>query len=335
MGFAAVALPWWIRNGRAFGDPFYSQVKYFIIAPTFDQIWAVKRYVPSWSGFFASYDFFGLLGRYVRGLWSALEPFFIGNLHFGEAYKGAPLVAFVLLAVVAVPVLRRRRVLLFPTFALLAHILVFAVYGRNLFRYFLPFYLLIIPLGLAGALRVAGLFERRRAWLAAALVAVLLLPLVRPFVKTLRQDDRAEYERIHEAATWIAERTGPDEVVVTWPRVSGLLYEYDRPTLYWPGGGIREALAVLARYGARYAVVEPRALALRPGLKAIWFTGYTGLRKVPDRVSEDKLTIVRVDYGGEAFKEAFRPEETNVVVYEIDQGKLRESIYGAYLSGIE
>ncbi|NIT37130.1 MAG: hypothetical protein GTN49_11645 [candidate division Zixibacteria bacterium] len=335
LGFAAVALPWWIRNGRAFGDPFYSQVKYFIIAPTFDQIWAVKRYVPSWSGFFASYDFFGLLGRYVRGLWSALEPFFIGNLHFGEAYKGAPLVAFVLLAVVAVPVLRRRRVLLFPTFALLAHILVFAVYGRNLFRYFLPFYLLIIPLGLAGALRVAGLFERRRAWLAAALVAVLLLPLVRPFVKTLRQDDRAEYERIHEAATWIAERTGPDEVVVTWPRVSGLLYEYDRPTLYWPGGGIREALAVLARYGARYAVVEPRALALRPGLKAIWFTGYTGLRKVPDRVSEDKLTIVRVDYGGEAFKEAFRPEETNVVVYEIDQGKLRESIYGAYLSGIE
>jgi 4-amino-4-deoxy-L-arabinose transferase-like glycosyltransferase len=335
LGFAAVALPWWIRNGRAFGDPFYSQVKYFLIAPTFDQIWAFKRYVPSWSGFFASYGFFGLLGRYVRGLWGALEPFFIGNLHFGEAYKGAPLVAFVLLAVVAVPALRRRRVLLFPAIALLAHILAFAVYGQGLFRYFLPFYLLIIPLGLAGALRVAGLFERRRAWLAAALVVVLLLPLARPFVQTLRQDDRAEYERIREVASWLAEKTGPDEIVVTWPRVSGLLYEYDRPTLYWPAGGIREALGVLARYGAHYAVVEPRALALRPGLKAIWFTGYTGLRKVPDRVSEDKLTIVRVDYGGDAFKEAFRPEETNFVVYEIDQSKLRETIYGAYLTGIE
>jgi len=209
-GFAAVALPWWIRNSRAFGDPFYSQVKYFIIAPTFDQIWAVKRHVPSWSGFFDSYGFFGLLGRYVRGLWGALEPFFMGNLHFGEAYKGAPLVAFVLLAVVAVPVLRRRRVLLFPALALLAHILAFAVYGRDLFRYFLPFYLLIIPLGLAGALRVAGLFERRRAWLAAALVTVLLLPLARPLVKTLRQDDRAEYKQIREVATWLAEKTAID-----------------------------------------------------------------------------------------------------------------------------
>ena len=331
--FAVVATPWWIRNGRAFGDPFYSQAKYFIIAPTYDQIWAVKRYVPTWSGFFASYDFFGLIGRYARGLGRALEPLLVGNLSAAEPYQAAPLVAFFALAVVAVPLLKRRRALLFPALALLASILGLAICNVGLFRYLTPFYVLIIPLGVAGVSRVAGLFERRRGWVAAALVVILLLPFVKPLAKTLKQDDRAQYEQLLEVATWLNERTEPDDVVVTWPRVIQLLYRYDRPSLYWPGGGIREALAVLTEYDARYAVAEPVALSLRPNLSALWYKGYTGLRKVPTDVSESRLTIVRVDYGGEAFKQAFCPEDSDVIVYEIDQAKLRSTVYGAYLAG--
>ncbi len=47
------------------------------------------------------------------------------------------------------------------------------------------------------------------------------------------------------------------------------------------------------------------------------------------------MTIIRVDYGGEAFKQVFRPEDTNyIMVYEIDQARLRETVYGTYLKGI-
>jgi 4-amino-4-deoxy-L-arabinose transferase-like glycosyltransferase len=336
LAFAAAALPWWIRNARTFGDPLYSQAKYFIIAPNPEQVWAVKRYVPTWGGFFASYDFFGLLGRYVRGVWGALEPLLLGNLGTGEPFKGAPFAAFLLLAAVAVPLLRRRRALLFPALALLASILGFAVYGQDLFRYFTPFLLLAVPLGLAGVMRAAGLFEKRRRWITAALVVVLLLPLVKPLAKTLRQDDRVEYRRLADVATWLNEHTGPDEIVITWPRVIQLLYQYDRPTLYWPAGGIREILAVLTNYDVRFVVVEPVALPARPGLTALWYKGYTGLKKVPTDVSEDKLTIIRVDYGGDAFKQAYRAEDTTyLIVYEINQTKLRATVYGTYLTGIQ
>jgi 4-amino-4-deoxy-L-arabinose transferase-like glycosyltransferase len=335
LAFAVVAAPWWVRNVRAFGDPFYSQAKYFIIAPNPDQVYAVKRHVPSWGGFFASHDFFGLIGWYGRGLWRAVEPFVLGNLGAGEPFRGAPFVAFAALAAVVGPMLRRRRALLFPGLALLASLLGLAVLGLGLFRYFTPFYLLLIPLGLAGAVRVASLFERRRRWAVAGLVIVLLLPLVKPLAKTLGQGDRAAHQRIEEVAAWLKEYTKPDDVVVTWPRVNQLLYEYDRPTLYWPVGGIREALAVFTNYDARYIVVEPTAIARRPALSALWYKGYTGLKKVPTDVSEDKMTIIRVDYGGEAFKQVFRPEGTNyIMVYEIDQARLRETVYGTYLKGI-
>jgi 4-amino-4-deoxy-L-arabinose transferase-like glycosyltransferase len=334
--FAVVAAPWWVRNVRAFGDPFYSQAKYFIIAPNAEQVWAIKRHLPTWGGFFASHDFFGLVGWYARGLWRAVEPFVLGNLGTGEPFRGAPFVAFAALAAVVGPMLRRRRALLFPGLALLASLLGVAVLGRELFRYFTPFYLLLIPLGLAGATRVAALFERRRRWATAGLVIILLLPLVKPLAKTLAQGDRGAYKRVEEVATWLKEHTEPDDVVVTWPRVSRLLYQYDRPTLYWPVGGIREVLAVLTNYDVRYVVIEPAALDRRPALTALWYKGYTGLKKVPTDVSEDKLTIIRVDYGGEAFKQVFRAEDKNyLMVYEIDQAKLRQTVYGTYLTGIQ
>lgn len=333
LAFAVVATPWWLRNGRVFGDLFYSQAKYFIIAPTYEQIWAVKRYVPSWSGFFASYDVFGFISRYGRGVGRALEPLLVGNPSSAEPYQAVPLVAFFALAVVALPLVKRRRALLFPALALLASILGLAVCNVGLFRYLMPFYVLLIPLGLAGVSRVAGLFGRRRGWVAAAVVVILLLPFVKPLGRTLKQDDRAEYKQLLEVATWLNEHTKPGDVVVTWPRVIQLLYHYDRPSLYWPGGGIREALSVLTKYDARYAVIEPAALSLRPNLSAIWYKGYTGLKKVPTDISESQLTIVRVDYGGDAFKQAFRPEDSDIIVYEIDQDKLRATVYGAYLSG--
>jgi 4-amino-4-deoxy-L-arabinose transferase-like glycosyltransferase len=333
--FAAAALPWWIRNAATFGDPFYSQAKFFALAPTPEQVWAIKRYVPSWSGFFASYDFFELLGRYARGLWRALEPFFLGNLHLREPYAAAPLAAFAAFAVVALPLLRRRRALVFPALAFLAHLLFLAAYGGELFRYFVPFYLLLVPLGLAGAWRVAALFENRRRWAAAALVVVVVLPFARPVALTLKADDRQAFAEVDEVATWLAENTQRDDVVVTWPRVLQLLYQYDRPSLYWPLGGIREIQAILTQYDVRYVVLEPAVLAQRPSLKSIWYVGYKGLRKVPMDESEGELTIVRVDYGGDAFREVFRPEGSNVVVYSVDHDELRSGVYGAYLSGIQ
>ncbi len=332
--FAVAALPWWIRNAAAFGDPFYSQAKFFAIAPNFDQVWAIKRHVPSWSGFFASYDFFGLLSRYARGLWRALEPLFLGNLRLSDPSASAPLVAFVAFAVVAVPLVRRRRALVFPALALLASLLALAAYGWELYRYFVPFYLLIIPLGLAGVWRVTALFENRRRWAAAALVVAMMFPFVRPLGLTLKADDRKAYAEVNEVATWLEENTAPDDVVVTWPRVIELLYQYDRPSLYWPVGGIREIQAILTQYDVRYVVLEPSVLARRPSLKSIWYMGYKGLRKVPMEQSESELTIVRVDYGGDAFREVFRPEGSDLAVYSVDHAVLRSGVYGAYISGI-
>ncbi|MGD8718507.1 MAG: glycosyltransferase family 39 protein [Candidatus Zixiibacteriota bacterium] len=333
--FGVASLPWWIRNISAFGDPFYSRVKLFVVAPSPEQVFAIKRYVPTWSGYFASYGFFDFVGRIGRGLWRGVETLFLGNLHLSEPYRAAPLVAFALLAVVAVPILRRRRALAFPVIALLAHLLAFSVFGFGLFRYFVPFYLLLIPLGFAGLTRLPELFRRGRFWATAALVVFLLIPLVRPFAQTLTQDDRAAYEERREVAAWLAEHTEADDAVVTWPGVINLLYDYDRPSLYWPNGGIREIQAILTDYDVRYVVLEPAALARRPGLRAIWYRGYRNLTKVPMDSQEGELTIVRIDYGAGAFKEAFRPEGSDVVVYEVDQQKLRATVYGAYLTGIQ
>jgi 4-amino-4-deoxy-L-arabinose transferase-like glycosyltransferase len=333
--FAVAALPWWIRNASAFGDPFYSQAKFFVIAPNYEQIWAIKRYVPGWSGFFASYDFFGFVGRFGRGLWNALEPFFVGNLHLNDPYAGAPLVAFVALAAVAVPLVRRRRALVFPALALLANVVFLAAYRWDLYRYFAPFYLLIIPLGFAGLWRVAGLYENRRRWVAAALVIAALFPFVRPLAATLKADDRQAYAEVNEVATWLAENTTAEDVVVTWPRVIELLYQYDRPSLYWPTGGIREVQALLIQYDARYVVVEPSVLARRPSMRSIWYVGYKGLQKLSMEQKESELTIVRVDYGGGAFREVFRPENSNVAVYSVDYEELSKAVYGAYLTGIQ
>jgi len=334
-GFAAAALAWWIRNAATFGDPFYSEVKYFLIAPSPEQVYAIKRYIPSWSGFFASYDFFGLVGRYARGLWHAVEPLVLGNLHLRDPYAGAPLVAFVALALVAVPLVRRHRALVFPALALLAHVVFMAAYGHDLYRYFVPFYLLIIPLGLAGLWRVATLFEKRRRWVTVALAVVMLLPFLRPLAATLKADDREAYTEVNEVATWLEENTSPDDVVVTWPRTLELLYQYDRPSLYWPLGGIREIQAVLVRYEVPYIVMEPSVLARRPSMKSIWNMGYKGLEKAPTDQTESALTVVRIDYGGGAFHEVFRPEGSDIAVYSVDYGELRAAVYGAYLSGIQ
>ncbi len=333
--FAAVAAPWWIRNARVFGDPFYSQAKYFLFAPTFRDVWAVERHVPTWGGFFASYGVFGILGRFIRGLWRGIEPFFIGNLHFNEPYEGAPLAAFVLLALGVGPLLRRRRVWLFPALALGLHLVAFAVYGQGLFRYFVPFYLLVIPAGLAGATRVVTYFTGERRWPKVVVYACLLVPFFRPFAKTVTQDDRDEYRQINAVASWLAEYSKPDDVVVTWPRVIELLYQYDRPTLYWPTGQPREITYTLTQYRVRYVVVEPLTLAERPELSALWYMSPTGLKKVGTTSNDTGgLVIMSADYGGDAFREVFRPEKSDVAVYEVNQEKLNQNIYGAYFAGV-
>jgi len=332
VGFAAVAAPWWVRNARVFGDPFYSQAKYFIIAPTFDAVWEFKRHVPTWSSFFASYSPLGLAARYGRGLWRAVEPFLLGNSHFNELYEGAPLAAFVALAFVAGPVLRPRRALVFPSLAALFTILAFAAYGQGLYRYFVPFYLLLIPLGLAGARRAREALLPARRFAAAAFFVVLLLPFVRPLGKTLVQNDEREYAAVKGASEWLAKNTRPDDVVVTWPRVIELLYQYDRPSLYWPVASNQELLAVLDHYNVKYVVVEPLTLALRPRLNTLWWMGPKGVAKA-NNSSDGGDLIVRVDYGADAFKQVYREEGSDIVVYEVDHEKLRRSIYGVYLTG--
>lgn len=333
--FAAVAAPWWIRNAHTFGNPFYSQAKFFVVAKTFDDVWAIKRTVPSWQGFFAAEGITGIVWRLVRGIWRGVEPFLLGNLHFNEPYEGAPLAAFVALAPFAFALLTRKRAFVFPGVALALHILAFAIYGQGLYRYFLPFYLLVIPLGLAGATRAFSLLPAGRAWPKVLLVALLLLPFFRPLAKTLKQDDAEEYKQVFAVADWIRLGSKPDDVVATWPRVIELLYYYDRPTVYYPTGDGREIIWLLNQYNVRYAVAEPLALAMRPGLTGIWTMGPGGLNKATaSQVDEGALTVLYADYGGEAFKEVFRPEKSDIAVYEINQPRLARTIYGVYISGV-
>ena len=332
--FAVVAAPWWVRNARVFGDPFYSQAKYFVLAPTFDAVWAYRRSVPTWDSFFETYGVVGFLARYARGLWRAVEPLLLGNLHFREPYQGAPAALFVAFAFFARPALKRARAWLFPGLALALHILVFALYGQGLFRYFVPFYVLLLPVGLAGAWAAASFMSDRPARARVALLAVLALILVRPLGKTLAADDRREYRAVRAVSEWIKSNVPPGAVVVSWPRVCGLLYDYDRPTLFWPSGPLHDALYVLCEYDARYAVVEPETVRLRSGLRAIWTVGPTGLAKVSPPVSEGKLVVTRADYGADAFIFSYRPEDADVLVYEVDQTQLRRMLYYTYVTGV-
>jgi 4-amino-4-deoxy-L-arabinose transferase-like glycosyltransferase len=329
--FAAAAAPWWLRNARAFGDPFYSQAKYFVISANFDDAWAVKRYVPSWTSFFETYGVAGIAARYVRGVWRALEPLFLGNLHFNEPYQGAPLAAFLVFTFFIGPLLRARRALVFPALALALHVLAFALYGQALYRYFLPFYMLVIPLGVAGAWGVArGAFTKPR-WLKYAVPALMIMAFIRPLGKTLAYDDRAEYKSLYAAATWIKEHTKPGEVVMTWPRCQGLLYYYDRPSVYWPWGPLDNVLWVLSAYDVKYVVVEGLLLDVRPELEKIWSAGPDGIWLTPPSERDKGRVIIRVDYGVDAFKEAFKADGFPVKVYGTDLEKIRRKVYNVYL----
>lgn len=328
VAFAAAATPWWIRNYQVFGDPLYTQNKYFLFAPTFDDVWSFHRSIPTWQGFVNYYGLAGLALKWLRGLWRAAEPFFLGNLHFQEPYQGAPLAAFAAAAFFAAPLLKRRRALLFPGLALALSAAAFALYGQGLYRYFLPFYLLLIPLGLAGAWRAAELVSAKPRWVKVAFAAVLLAPWARPLGKTLMQDDRPAYANIRAAVDWIKEYTPPNAVVVTWPRVIGFLYQYDRPTLYWPSGELYQTLFVLHQYNAAYVVVEPTTLKLRPSLEAVWFYGPNGLEKVSPSEAEGQPELLRGDYGSAAFREVFRTPKGDLAIYEIRMDRLRGCLFG-------
>ena len=330
VAFGAVAAPWWIRNARVFGDPFYSQAKYFIVAANFDDAWAVKRFVPTWTGFFTTYGVGGLAARFLRGLWRAVEPFFLGNLHFNEPYQGAPLAAFVAFALFAGKLLKGRRVLLVPGMALAFHLAAFAFYGQGLYRYFLPFYLLFIPVGVAGAWAAATAVWPNSRRPALVLAALLALPLFRPLVKTLTYDDRPAYRDIRAVATWLKNNTQPGDVVVTWPRVIGLLYDYDRPSLYWPAGPWELVTWTLANYDVKYVVMDPVALEARPELSRLWHLTPEGVVLLPPLERPGGNLVVRSDYGTAVFEQVYAAGG-KLVVYRVDKKKLQKYVYAVYI----
>jgi hypothetical protein len=278
LGFCVAVLPWWIRNWQVFGSPFYTQNAYFIYAEDFYNAWTVRPSPPSAAEWFSHHNLWENLIREGRGIYAAMEPFFLGNIHRIERYAEGPLIVFTLMG--AFWMLRRGELRkdVLPLMILGMHFIGLAAHFHA-FRYLLPFYLLTYAYGAAGLLDVwqdllpimRKKMKRLTITLAGCLTILLVIsPMGRPLAQVLFFDDRPFGKDIFAAADYLASNTKPDQVIADFPKLENIIWYYHRPTIAVPYDPANTILAVLDAYKPAFLFVTPELIKERVGVDG-WF----------------------------------------------------------------
>lgn len=280
LGFFILALPWLWRNHNAFGSPFFSENSYFIYTDDFWGMWSVRPTIPTAGEWFARHGLGEFIIKELRGVYAAIEPFFLGNLHRQELYVEGPLVAFTIFALIWLFKRGEWRKDGLVLILLALHILALASH-RHTFRYMLPFYLLVYAYGVAGMSLVwhemgaikSG-FGRIKRWQIRGILTIIILlilsPMIRPLAMTLRYDDRPRGRELYKALDYIHTHTSPSAVIADFPVTEKMIWKYQRLTILTPHAPADVVLGVFSFYKPELLVVTPEMLATRPGIKE-WF----------------------------------------------------------------
>jgi len=273
--FIIISIPWFIRNILSFGNPFHTDNAYFLWSDQFSDVFSVRDEAPSFTGYLETHSIFHMTVRWVKGAYLCLEGFFLGNVHRGEPFAAAPLTLPLLLAIPGFKDKRYRTVLLFATVSFGLHFVTLSWHAHGTYRYFLPFYAIILCGAAAG---ISQLWQKYMysyspsiRWLAGSLlVLLLLLPQIRPLWSTLGNSDIETHVDAMEIVEWLKEEAPDSTVVMDFPIIEKYVYDYDLPTMITPHDSISTIWSVAREHGATHLVVCADQIRLVPALGELW-----------------------------------------------------------------
>ncbi|MBN1426593.1 hypothetical protein JXA88_18755 [Candidatus Fermentibacteria bacterium] len=288
----AVAMPWFVRNAHAFGNPLHTDNSYFLWSDDFWSVFSVRAASPSIGNYFAQHSVADIIARWVKGAYLSLEGFLVGNIFRGEPFARDSLILPVAAALFGLR--RHRGQMAVAGIAFVFHFLTVAWHAHGTYRYFLPFYAVIFAGAGAGLVEAARrwiipLPARQRAAAVAAAVGVLLLPLTRPLVMSVGRTDRPTHEEAMQVVEWIRRTTGRDTVIMGFPVVEKYLYLYQRPTVMTPYGPLEDVWRVVCGHDVDYLVVSAEQLRWLPALREYWLADGERIfaRSIPPHLHEE------------------------------------------------
>lgn len=264
--FLLAFLPWFIRNYESFGSPTYSQNTQFLLNENHWAAWEVRDSAPGPSDMLRYQGPPAVMVYLAKGFLRVLEPVTTGSMHRGEMFGQPSLVAFAILALLALrskSIRGRMKLPLIASIPIMAVLILHEHSGR-----FLAFFnVLVIGLGAAGL----GKLLRITGKLTTALTGVLLLlPFIAPIGLLFIADTGGRASEAEEVADWLIENSSEDDWVVTFPNVELFIWKYRRPTLTMPNDYEMLLWPCLEKHGVRYVVIDKYIPLLRPRLSGRW-----------------------------------------------------------------
>ena len=148
----------------------------------------------------------------------------MGNIFHRELFSQGNMTGFVLFAIVLLPFaggFRRHR---FLAFICIMHLVAFAAH-QHIFRYIMPFYVLVYMAGTAGFIATykyvstnknilgMNLINRRKITATFLLLFIILLfPFIRPLRSIYNFDDREEFIATMDVVRWMDENIKKGEI---------------------------------------------------------------------------------------------------------------------------
>ncbi|MBD3370962.1 hypothetical protein GF402_11460 [Candidatus Fermentibacteria bacterium] len=263
-----VTLPWFARNLRDFGSPFYSQSTQLFINENHWAAWEVRDEPMSPSDMLEHQGPVAVTRYLVAGALRVFEPLTIGTMHRERMFAQPVLLCFALCALLALRDGRTRRKMLLPLIASIPSVLMLVLHEHS-GRYMAFAVVVVLALGAKGLLDLIRKLSPPRGvvWGVALLAAY---PTVLPLMKLVVRDDLERAREARETAEWISEHTEPDEWVVAFPNVELFVWKYRRPTLTMPNDYEMLLWPCIEKHDVRFVVVDWTLPLVRPRLRNRW-----------------------------------------------------------------
>lgn len=303
LAFGGVALvvvsPLLIRNINEFGKPNYSQNTQFLLNENHWSAWSVRETPPVPSDMWNNQGPGAVMEYAASGFLRVLEPFTTGSTHRGEIFGQPTLAMFAVFGIFALLCGDTRRRMLFPFIALVP-VMAALVLHQHSGRYMSVAVPAVVALGSAGIVRMISQPGKRKIlpWI----LVLAALTLARPFLNTLRQDNRARAAEAMEAAEWIRDNASDSSWVCTYPNTELFHFIYRKPTLAWPNDYEMLVWPYLEDHDVQYLVVDRDLPLLRPWLSRCF-------RRSPDGRSWDELRLPPF------LEEVWRTESSETIIY--------------------
>jgi len=284
LGFITSAGWWMLRNYSEFGSPFYTRNTMALYnEDMFKTIWEVRDSPPSPENFFKTHSTIDIIKRQIQGFYRIIEPFLMGNIFHHELFSQGNMVGFVLFAFLLLPTMKNFKRHRFLILISIMHLLSFAAH-QHVFRYLMPFYIIVYILGTAGFLKAFKYVYNSRNILGIQLknskkiittfvliAFILLFPHIRPLRGIYQFDDTEEYEATMNVIKWLEKNVKKGDIIMEYRFLERMIYLYDIPTLIIPNNDFKTIMEVAREYRAKYFIIYHDVLRFRDGLASKWY----------------------------------------------------------------